>query len=137
MFVSAVPRLIGGAHHHQTATGARHRPMTGLTVAGLLPMSPRQGAPPLMNLAPGDLALHCCADCLLQNFLQAHFPIPKGRCKPGQAVLLPEVWNCMGLIVHFIVDIPGVMAFQRREVAILAGLVLLACQLASPGLIGQ
>jgi len=117
--VSAVPRLTGGAHHHQTATGAGHRPTTGLTVAGLLHMSPRQGAPHLMSLAPGDLALRCRADCLLQNPLQAHFHHPERsmQARAGSAIrialVLPEVWSCMGLIVHFNVDIRSVMAFQR------------------------
>ena len=36
----------------------------------------------------------------------------------------------MRLIVHFVVDISGMMAFQARKVAIPAGLVLFACQLA-------
>ena len=45
------------------------------------------------------------------------------------ALVLLEVWSCMGLIVQSIVDIPGVMAFQRRKLAILASLALFAWQL--------
>ena len=136
MFVCAVPRLAGGAHHHQTATGGGHRPTTELTAAGLLPMSPRQGAPHLMSLAPGNLTLHCRADCLLQNFLKAHFHHSEisMQARAGSAsrsvLVVPEVCSCMGLIVQFIVDTPGVMAFQGREVATFADLVLFAWQLA-------